>query len=82
MILPTKRIRADQALILVGGRILRLLYEAKTISRLWEEIKKMYAVQNKNEFRISYDWFILSIDFLFTIGAIDFDDGLIRKIKR
>jgi len=28
---------------------------------------------------INYDWFILALDLLFLVGAIEFERGLIRK---
>lgn len=40
MILPTKHLREDQALIAVGAELLGLLDEPKTVSRLWEEIRR------------------------------------------
>ena len=39
MILPTKHLREDQALIAVGAELLGLLDEPKTVSRLWDELR-------------------------------------------
>ena len=39
MILPTKRITAERALLGIGAEVLRLLEEPKTVSRLWNEYK-------------------------------------------
>ncbi len=39
MILPTKHVRGDRALIGVGGEILRLLRQPMTVSRLWDEVR-------------------------------------------
>ena len=38
MILPTKHIRAERALIGVGAELFDLLREPMTVSRLWNEL--------------------------------------------
>jgi len=40
MILPTKHLREDRALIAIGAEILGLLNESKTVSRLWDDLKR------------------------------------------
>lgn len=75
MILPTKGIPPRSALISLGGEILRLLTETKTISRLWDDFRKSRIPAAD----VTFDWFILSLDLLFLIGAIDFERGRIRR---
>lgn len=81
MILPTKHIRPDRALIGVGSEVLALLQEPKTASRLWDEFR---AARNSSPGMapVTYDWFILSVNFLFMIGAVDVDGALIRRQTR
>lgn len=43
MILPTKHLRDDRALIVIGAELLKLLDEPKTVSRLWDELKRKRA---------------------------------------
>lgn len=43
MILPTKHLREDQALIAIGADLLALLSEPKTVSRLWDELRRARA---------------------------------------
>lgn len=76
MILPTKRLREDRALIGIGAEILRLLDERKTVSRLWDEFKR-----NRTDAvgRSTFDWFVLALDLLFMIGAITLERGLVRR---
>lgn len=81
MILPTKRLSSDRALLAVGGEILSLLREPKTVSRLWNEIKKMRARQ-PDKGTVTYDWFVLALDLLFTVNAVDSERGRIRKVAR
>jgi len=76
MILPTKYSGYNRALLIVGAEIIRILIEPKTVSRIWEEIKR----DESNGLRyLTYDWFILSLDFLYSINSIKLDNGVIRK---
>ncbi len=75
MILPTKRISADKALIGLGARVLRQLRQPQTVSHLWE------TVQRDTGATVSYDWFILSLDLLYLIGAIEYHEGRIRTVN-
>ncbi len=76
MILPTKRLGVDRALLTVGGEIIRLLNEPKTVSRIWEELKRVRTAQGKRH-SLSYDWFVLALDLLYAIGAIQLEGGRI-----
>lgn len=81
MILPTKHIRPDRALLSVGANLLACLREPMTVSRLWDEIRKARSNLNLSA-PISYDWFLLSLDLLFMIEAIQFDRGIVQKKVR
>ena len=78
MILPTKHIRLDRALIGEGASVLSALERPMTISRLWDEIRSRRSVETSGPV-IDYRWFVLALDFLYMIGAIEFERGLIRK---
>ena len=78
MILPTKHVSADRALIGVGAEVLRILKRPMTMSKLWDEIRDRRKV-NVPQAPIDYQWFVLSLDFLFLIGAVDFDNGLLLR---
>ena len=81
MILPTKHLRPVRALLTVGGDLLSYLHEPMTVSRLWDELR--FARSGGSEpAPVNYDWFVLALDLLYMIGAIDFDRGLIRKASR
>ncbi|HEY1888156.1 MAG TPA: ABC-three component system middle component 6 [Roseiarcus sp.] len=75
MILPTKHIRPNRALLSVGGDLLSRLREPLTVSRLWDEVRAARARGGT----INYDWFVLALDLLFMVGAVELDRGLIRK---
>lgn len=76
MILPTKRLREDRALIGIGAEILRLLDERKTVSRLWDEFKRS---RTDGAGTASFDWFVLALDLLFMMGAVTLERGLMRR---
>lgn len=99
MILPTKHLREDRALITVGAELLKLLDEPKTVSRLWDEIQRARAeriqttgqgprstatekpsAQERVRSSIPFDWFILALDLLYLLGAIELQRGRIRRI--
>lgn len=78
--MPTKHIKTENALIGVGGEVLELLDTKKTVSRLFYDIQ-----QHRKESgmaTLQFDWFLLSLDFLYTIGAIKLDGGIIRKLNQ
>ncbi|TIN73698.1 MAG: hypothetical protein E5Y30_00610 [Mesorhizobium sp.] len=78
MILPTKHVRPERALIGVGAEVLEILKRPMTMSRLWDELRVRRSLHTPNA-PIDYQWFILSLDLLFTIGAVDYDRGLVRR---
>ena len=79
MILPTKGLAADRALLSVGGEVLRRLDQPKTVSRLWEQMRHR---QSSLLDAIPYDWFLLSLDMLFIVGAVELADGRLRRTRR
>jgi hypothetical protein len=80
MILPTKHVRPDRALIGVGAEILDILKQPMTMSRLWDEVRGRRSLHVPTA-PIDYQWFVLSLDLLYTIGALDFDRGLVRRVQ-
>lgn len=79
MILPTKHIRPDRALLAVGADLLGRLCEPMTVSRLWDEVRFTRG-GGAEPAPINYDWFVLALDLLFIIGAIEVERGLLRKV--
>ncbi|NMA31970.1 MAG: hypothetical protein GX941_09290 [Candidatus Methanofastidiosa archaeon] len=79
MILPTKHMPHDKALLTVGSYILRRLDRQKTVSALWEEVLADYKDEKNRNPGISFDWFILTLDLLYAIEAIEIYNGLLRR---
>jgi len=78
MILPSKHIRISESLLGLGGYLLKYLKDGpQTIDQLWFKVAK----QNNTRKAFAYHGFdnvILSLNYLFIIGAIDINsEGLI-----
>lgn len=80
MILPTKHVRPDRALIGVGAEVLDILKRPMTMSRLWDEVRGRRSLHAPNA-PIDYQWFVLSLDLLYAIGALEFERGLVRRVQ-
>ncbi len=80
MILPSKYLPRDRALLTVGGQILAFLVRPKTVSALWEEWKQSEgSLASVRPRKISYDWFLLALDLLYVLGIIDIESGLVAR---
>lgn len=78
MILPSKHLSQDRALLTIGAAILRHLVCPVTVSALWERMPRA-AIDEKASPPLSYDGFVLALDLLFLIGAIELREGLLVR---
>lgn len=74
MILPTKHIPAENSLLGVGALLLKYLERPRTVTALWEQAKQAPNVG-------TFERFTLALDFLYTIGSIEFDKGLLKRVQ-
>ncbi len=72
MILPDKHIDLPHSLLGAGAAVLARVNKPMTVSALWD------SVRSASELR-GYDRFILTLDLLYTVGALEYRDGLLRK---
>ena len=79
MILPSKHLSQDRALLTVGARLLEHLRQPKTVSALWEELQLQTETSLHSTSSLTYDGFVLALDLLCLIGAIDMEDGLLAR---
>ena len=80
MILPTKGITPDRSILGVGADVLGLMREEPIgVSTLWERYAK-YRKRHGCDAPVTFDWFVLALDFLYMIGAIGLD-GRGRLVK-
>ena len=78
MILPTKHIRPERALLGVGAEVISALDRPMTMSKLWDAIRCRRSAVTSNPV-IDYRWFVLTLDLLYTIRAIEYERGVIRR---
>ena len=81
MILPTKRLPQDRALLAVGADVLVMLDRPQTISKLWDDLKRKRGERAASA-PLPFDWFLLSITLLFALGAVDLREGRLHKARR
>jgi hypothetical protein len=74
MILPTKYISQNEALIGVGATLISNLREPMTVSGLWERVRSEPNVGN-------FERFVLATDLLFIMGAVIYRDGLLIRSR-
>jgi hypothetical protein len=80
MILPSKHLSQDRALLTVGAQILPRISQPRTVSSLWEELTRD-TTKKQHSSLLRYDAFVLTLDLLFLIGAIQLRDGLLTRTK-
>ncbi|MDY5130224.1 MULTISPECIES: ABC-three component system middle component 6 [Actinotignum] len=74
MLLPTKGITPDRALLTIGARIIELLDSPATVSGLWERISKPSG-ESQTTTTITFDWFSLALSMLFAINALSWNES-------
>lgn len=78
MILPSKHLSQDRALLTVGATILKHLALPVTVSSLWEQIGSVSEAGEEGP-HLRYDAFVLTLDLLFMMGAIDLREGVLHR---
>ncbi len=79
MLLPTKGISHERALLTLGAEVLDMLQSPTSISGLWTRFSSSRAALAESE-KITFDWFSLTLTSLYCMRAIDFTpDGHLRR---
>ena len=78
MILPSKHLPQDRALLTLGAVILRNLTHPVTVSALWEQMSRSAGGQEAPP-PLRYDGFVLALDLLFLLGALELREGLLVR---
>ncbi|MGE3809747.1 MAG: ABC-three component system middle component 6 [Gemmataceae bacterium] len=81
MILPTKHLSHERALLTVGGWILQRLTAPMTVSALWEATTSQRGVTGSTA-PLRYDSFVLALDLLYALGVVDLQEGRIQRTAR
>lgn len=78
MLLPTKGISPDRALLTIGSDLLIALRRPTTVSALWDRFNASKSKDGSG--RITFDWFSLALATLYSLGLIEITpDGYLRR---
>ncbi|MFR9794609.1 ABC-three component system middle component 6 [Streptomyces sp. MS06] len=80
MLLPSKSIASDQALIAVGAQVLLQLESPGSVSAVWQRLTTWRSKKNMPS-AIPFWWFALSLDVLFAAGVVVIQDGELRRVR-
>lgn len=72
MILPTKHISQDQALIGLGAVLLKQIRKPQTVTSLWESVREHSSIG-------TFERFVLALAMLHIAGVIALENGLIVR---
>ena len=72
MILPSKHISENQALLGVGAVVLRYLERPQTVTSLWDKVRDEGAVG-------TFERFVLALNLLHITGVVVLSQGTIRS---
>jgi hypothetical protein len=75
MILPTKHLELDKSLLAIGGLVLAALPRPRTVTSTWEDVRKVRE-------GVTFESFALALAFLYSIGAVEITDDLLRSARR
>ena len=72
MILPSKHITEEQALLGVGAILIKELKQPETVTSLWEKVRTVQAVG-------TFERFVLALDMLYITGVVTLFNGMIVR---
>ena len=79
MLLPTKGISAERALLTVGSQILEALSGPSTVSSLWDRFSREHQPPRGAE-RVTFDWFSTALATLHAMGLVEWSQsGYLRR---
>ena len=73
MLVPTKGIHPERALLTVGAVILSLLESPARVSGLWARFTQRLNA-NGDSSVVTFDWFTLALSMLFAVGVISWNE--------
>jgi hypothetical protein len=81
MILPDKHLSQRRSLLGVGSRILGSLDRPQTLGSLWDRFAENDRAQ-VGAIAVTFDYFVLALDFLFAVGCIELAGGQLARAHR
>lgn len=73
MILPTKGLSEERALLTVGAAVIGLMKQSMTVSEIWDSYKEKYS-NSDGEPLVTFDWLALTLTFLYSIKVLEEDN--------
>mgnify|MGYP004577706193 CR=1 FL=1 len=80
MILPKKHLSVQESFIGFGGFLLSHLCQPMDVDSLWDTYKDAYS-DLRYPVKFSFDEFIVTLDFLYMIGAIKSEKGVLYEVN-
>lgn len=71
MIAPTKYVNTANSILGQAGEVLLHRRDGATVSSLWDDVRERAT-------GISYERFVLCLDFLHVVGLVDIEGGTLR----
>lgn len=68
-------------MLTVGARLLANLDHPKTVSSLWDDVSRSLSSEGTSTRGLRYDAYVLALDLLFALGAIQIEDGLLNRSR-
>jgi hypothetical protein len=79
MILPSKHLAPGRDLVSAGAELLRKLEEPVAVTELWERVR---GDPTLTRLHLAFDWFVLTLCFLYSVRAIHYDRGVVERARR
>lgn len=73
MILPSKHIRFSESLLALGGILLSIIKEPKTVDEIWFKFSEINNTKNILPAYHNFDNIVLALNYLFIVGAVSID---------
>lgn len=74
MIVPSKSIREDLALLTIGAQIIEKLEVPATVNTLWDRVTELRSCRESPS-ALPFWWFALALDLLYSVGAVEIVNG-------
>lgn len=81
MLLPSRSVSPQRALLSVAAQISMQLEGPRTVSETWTRLKEWRASHGFDQ-PITFEWFQLALDMLYALGLVDFDGRTLRRTGR
>ena len=76
MILPNKHTKVSGCILSAGAILLKETKGERTVSSLWEDVRRMPEIR-------TFERFVLSLDLLFTLGLVTYNErGLVEASRK